>query len=221
MSSKIKLVIADDHAIFRDGLKLLLKKQDILELVGEAENGQELIAVTDKFKPDLIITDIKMPVMDGIEACRILKQQYPFLGIIALSMFNDDELIVDMLEAGAKGYLLKNTNKEELLQAAVTVFRGGSYYSKETSQRLTELINNSSYHPARKKPELSPREKEIIILICKEYSNKQIAEALGLNPRTVETHRQNIQEKIGSKNTAGIVLFAVKSQLFSTKKTSS
>jgi DNA-binding NarL/FixJ family response regulator len=214
MGSTIKLVIADDHEIFRDGLKLLFRNQNVLELVGEAEDGKQLIEVVDKHKPDVVITDIKMPVMDGIEACKILKQKHPALGIIALSMFNDDDLLIDMIEAGAKGYLLKNTNKKELLKAAKSVYQGGSYYCNATSIKFTRLVNSSSSNPYKTKLNLTTREKEIIMLICKQYSNKQIADELQLNIRTIESHREKIQEKIGSHNTAGIVLFAIRTKLY-------
>ena len=109
----IKLVIADDHAIFREGFKLLLRNQDNITVVGEAADGRELVEVVKRELPDLVITDIKMPEMDGIEACQIIRNEHPDTRVIALSMFNDDNLIVDMLEAGATGYLLKNTNKHK------------------------------------------------------------------------------------------------------------
>src|SRR6187455_2078520 len=114
----IRIAIADDHEIFRNGFKLLLKNQNELELAGEAENGKELLEVIDSHQVDIAIIDIQMPVMDGIETCKIITRKHPTCKVIALSMFNDDNLIVDMLEAGAKGYLLKNTNKNELLLAA-------------------------------------------------------------------------------------------------------
>jgi DNA-binding NarL/FixJ family response regulator len=221
MPAPIKLVIADDHEIFREGFKLLFKHQDHIQLVGEAEDGVKLIDVVDEQQPDIVITDIKMPRIDGIEATKLLKQKYPDLGIIALSMFNDDNLIVDMLEAGAKGYLLKNTSKEELIQAAKSVYEGGTYYCSATSKKLSQLLFDSSYNPYRhKKVNLTPKEKEIIILICKEYCNKEIASTLDLKVRTVESYREKIQEKIGSRNMVGIVMYAVKTKLFRLDETS-
>src|SRR5258705_10066762 len=132
MYTPIRIVIADDHEIFRNGFKLLLKNQNELELVGEAENGKDLLAVVSEQQPDVVVTDIKMPVMDGIAACKIIKKIHPAIEVIALSMFNEDNLIVDMLEAGARGYLLKNTNKHELLLAAKTVHEGNTYYCTAT-----------------------------------------------------------------------------------------
>ncbi|HEX8333916.1 MAG TPA: response regulator transcription factor [Segetibacter sp.] len=215
MNRPIRLIIADDHELYRDGFKLLLKNQNDLELIDEAEDGKQLLDVVDKHQPDIVITDIKMPVIDGIEACKIIKDKYPWIGIIALSMFNDDHLIVDMLEAGAKGYLTKNTNKYELLQAAKSIFQGGTYYCSDTSKKLTGLLFKSKYDPYKEKEViLTSREKEIIILICKEFCNKEIASALGLKVRTIESYRDKIQEKIGSKNMIGIAIYALKTNLY-------
>lgn len=216
MYSSIKLVIADDHEIFREGFKLLLRNQTAVELVGEAENGRELLQVVRQLQPDLVIVDIKMPVMDGIEACKAIRKEFPNIQVIALSMFNDDSLIVDMLEAGAKGYLLKNTNKEELVQAATTVYKGNPYYCSATSEKLTRMIGESKFNPYRNKAavKFTPRELDIIKLMCEQYTSKEIAQRLGLSIRTVESHREKIQEKAEAKNSIGIVVYAIKHELF-------
>lgn len=216
MHKPIRIVIADDHEIFRDGFKVLLKKQDELELVGEAENGKELLEVAAKFQPDVVITDIKMPIMDGIEACRIIKSKFPCMKVIALSMFNDDSLIVDMLEAGARGYLLKNTNKVELLLAVKNVHEGSTYYCSATSGKLTRMIAESNFNPYRSSPvmKFTNREKEVIKLICEQNTNKEIANRLGLSIRTIESHREKIQEKTGSKNSIGVAIYAIKHELY-------
>lgn len=217
MNYPISIVIADDHEIFRNGFKLLLKDQRELKLIGEAEDGAQLIEVVNELHPDVVITDIKMPHKDGIEATKILKGSNPELKVIALTNFNDDSLIIDMLDAGAKGYLLKNTNQQELLQAARTVMDGNYYYCSATSSKLTKLIAESKYNPYRSTPtiKLTPREKDIIQLICKEYSNKEIAVALNLSTRTVESYREKIQQKIGARNVVGVVFFAIKNHLHS------
>jgi DNA-binding NarL/FixJ family response regulator len=215
MYSPIRIILADDHEIFRNGFKLLLRNQKEIELIGEAENGKQLLELVDRHHPDLVITDIKMPIMDGIQASKTLKQKYPRIGIIALSMFNDDYLVLEMLEAGASGYLLKNTNKEELLQAVKAVHQGRTYYCNETSKKLTYLLSKSNFNPYHNHNiQLTDREKEIVVLICKELSNKEIATALDLKVRTIESHREKIQEKIGSRNMVGVVLFAIKTGLF-------
>ena len=216
MEHNIKVIIADDHEIFRDGFKLLLKDQKELKLVGEAENGEELLRITNQVQPDVVITDIQMPVMDGIEACEQIKSKYPAMEVIALSMFNDDGLIVDMLEAGASGYLLKNTNKKELLEAVVTVYEGGNYYSAATSTKLARLIGKSRFTPNKKErsEKLTEREMDVVRLICKQYTNKEIASTLNLSSRTVESHREKIQQKVNAKNVIGIVIYAIKNNIY-------
>jgi DNA-binding NarL/FixJ family response regulator len=216
MYGTIKIAIADDHEIFRDGFKLLLKNQHELELVGEAENGKELLEVAAKNNPDVVITDIKMPLMDGIEACKTIKKKFPDIKVIALSMFNEDNLIVDMLEAGAKGYLLKNTNKHELLLAVKTVYEGSTYYCSATSVKLARMIGESKFNPYRNHPvkKFTSREIDIIQRICEQQTNKEIAVELDLSIRTVESHREKIHEKTGSKNSIGVVIYAIKHGLY-------
>ncbi len=211
----IKLIIADDHEIFRDGFKLMLSKFTDIQLVGEAANGKELVEITKKLKPNVIITDIKMPVMDGVEATKIIAAKYPNIGIIGLSMFDEDDLIIEMLEAGAKGFLLKNAGKLEITEAVRTVFNREPYYCKSISHKLAGLIARSKFNPYQRteKVEFSDREKEIIDLICKELSNKEIADKLFISFRTVEGHRLNILEKMHVKNTVGLVVYAIKNGL--------
>ncbi len=215
MYTRIRIAIADDHEIFREGFKLLLRDQTEAQLVGEAENGRELLQLVETAKPDVVIADIKMPVMDGVDACRAIKKKFPDVQVIALSMFNEDSLIVDMLEAGAKGYLLKNTNKPELLTAVRTVYEGRTYYCSATSDKLTRMIAESKFNPYRNQPivRFTPRELDIIKLMCQQFTSKEIASKLDLSIRTVESHREKIQEKTGSKNAIGIVIYAIKHEL--------
>lgn len=214
----IKLLIADDHEIFRDGFKLMLTKYPEIELVGEAANGQELIEMAKALQPDVVITDIKMPVIDGIEATKKLSEVFPEMGIIALSMYDDDELIIEMLEAGAKGYLIKNAGKEQITEAIKTVYNNDPYYCKTTSHKLTNMIAKSRFNPYKKaaKVEFTEREIEIIEQICKEMTNKEIGDKLFLSVRTVEGHRQKILEKMNVKNTVGLVVYAIKNGLVKT-----
>lgn len=212
----INIILADDHEIFRDGFRVMLNKIPSINLVGEASNGNELIRISRELRPDVIITDIKMPVMDGIEATRQLINEFPAIGIIALSMFDEENLIVDMLEAGAKGYLLKNAHKEEIVSAVRSVYMDETYYCKDTTKRLAQMIANSSYNPYKKlaKPEFTQKEITVIQMICQEYSNKEIADKLNLSKRTVEGYREKILEKIHAKNTAGIVVYAMKNKIY-------
>jgi DNA-binding NarL/FixJ family response regulator len=215
MSSPIRLVIADDHEIFRDGLALMLSKQDAIVLVGQAGDGRELIQLVMEKKPDLVLTDIKMPHLDGIAATKYLLQQQPGLKIIALSMFEEENLIVEMLEAGAKGYLLKNADKREIMEGILTVHDGNIFYCRHTSARLASLIVRSRFDPHKKDPSLrfTDRERQIIQLICRQFTAQEIGEQLFLSRRTVEGYRTKILEKMDVKNAAGVVVFALKHSL--------
>jgi DNA-binding NarL/FixJ family response regulator len=212
MKNRISLVIADDHEIFRDGLALMLAKQETVELVGQASDGNQLLQLVDEYRPDMVLTDIKMPRLDGIAAAKMLLQRYPGLKIIALSMFEEEDLIVEMLEAGARGYLLKNADKQEIMEAIFTVEEGNIFDCKQTTARLASLIVRSKFD-ANKKAQahlFNDREKEIIRLICKQHTAQEIGDLLFLSKRTVEGYRTRILEKMDVKNTAGVVIFALK-----------
>ena len=212
----ISILIADDHEIFRDGFRTMVKKFPELKLIGEAENGRDLVTLAQQLNPDVILTDIKMPKMDGVEATRELVGNKPGINIIALSMFDEDNLIIDMLEAGAKGYLLKNANKEEIIQAIRAVNNDKNYYCKNTSEKLLQLIAKSKFNPYKKlvKPHFSEKEITVIGLVCDQYSNKEIAEKLNLSIRTIEGYRERIEEKMEVHNTAGIVVYAIKNGIY-------
>jgi DNA-binding NarL/FixJ family response regulator len=215
MGTPIRLIIADDHEIFRKGFHVLLRKNRELKIIGEAEQGRELIDLVKKLKPDIVITDIQMPIMDGVEATKKIHQQFPDIGIIALTMFNDDHLILDMLEAGAKGYVLKNTNRQELQEAVNAVYNGGSYFCNATTKKMARLIAKSKFDgfQSAQHARLTSKELQIIKLICEEHSSKQIASLLGYTTRTVENYREKIQEKIGAKNAVGVAVYAFKHNL--------
>lgn len=212
----IRLLIADDHEVFREGFQSMLKKQDEIELIGEAENGRELMQLAASLQPDVIVTDIKMPIIDGVRATRELSVQFPNIPIIALSMFDDDDLIIDMLEAGAKGYLIKNAHKSEIIEAVKTVYNERPYYCNHTTHKLAHLIAKSKYNPFRRRPktEFTPREKDVIQQICAGLSNKEIAAKLHLSVRTIEGHREKIYEKMEVNNIAGIVIYAIKHGIY-------
>ena len=216
----IDIVLADDHEIFRDGFAIMIKKIPDIKLIGEASNGEELIQLCRSLNPEVIVTDIKMPVMDGIEATRKIKKEFPAMGVIALSMFGEEDLIIDMLEAGAKGYLLKNAHKDEIIAAVKAVHKDHPYYCRETTNKLAQMIAKSSFNPYKKiaRPEFSEKEIAIIRLICEEYSNKEIGEKLELSKRTVEGYREKILEKIDAKNSVGIVIYAIKNKIYEYRK---
>jgi|SRR6185436_5896703 len=215
----INIVIADDHEIFRDGFRVLIKKFQEIKLVGEAENGKELIEIVEKLKPDVVLTDIKMPKMDGIEATQYLTRTDSAINIIALSMFDEDNLIIDMLEAGAKGYLLKNADKQEIIEAITTVNKGKTYYCKSTSAKLMQMIARSKFNPYKKsqKAQFKEKELEVIRLICDQHSTKEIGDKLNLSTRTIEGYRERILEKMDVHNTAGIVVYAIKAGIYKIK----
>ncbi|RYG06263.1 MAG: response regulator transcription factor [Chitinophagaceae bacterium] len=212
----IRIVMADDHEIFRDGFRLMISRQEDIQLVGEAGDGKELVELVATLKPDVVVTDIKMPRMDGIEAAKTILQNHPDIGVIGLSMFDEEDLIIDMLEAGAKGYLLKNADKHEVAEAIRTVYQEEPYYCKHTSARLAQMIAKSKFNPYKKnkKIEFSEREIEIIRLICQELTNKEIADQLFLSIRTVEGYRLKIQEKMNVKNSIGLVIYAIRNNLY-------
>jgi DNA-binding NarL/FixJ family response regulator len=213
----ITVVIADDHEIFRDGFKTMAKKFPEIKVIGEAQDGQELIEVVEKLHPDVVLTDIKMPRMDGIAATKYLVKLNA--NVIALSMFDEDNLIMDMLEAGAKGYLLKNAAKQEIIQAIDTVHRGKTFYCKDTSEKLLKMIVKSNFNPYAKlkMPQFTQRELEVIRLICDQLSAKEIGVRLNLSTRTIEGHREKILEKMEVHNTAGIVVYAIKAGIYEIK----
>jgi len=216
VTSTIKIVLADDHELFRDGFSVMVAKLRDIELVGEAADGYELLQKVDALQPDVVITDIRMPKLDGIAATRQLQETYPKLGVIALTNFEEQTMIVDMLEAGARGYLLKTARKEEIIEAVKTVSEGKNYYCDSTSPRLSELIAKSAFNPYRKskKIEFNEREKEIICLICEGLTNKEIADRMFLSRRTIETHRENIKDRIGEPSTAALIVYAIRNGIF-------
>src|SRR5215216_2658265 len=162
----IRIVIADDHPFFREGFKFMIKKQRIkeVEIIAEACNGEELIDVVQKSKPDLVVTDIRMPVLNGIEASKVIKKNDPEIQVIALSMFDDENYVMDMLDAGANGYLIKSAANEEVIQAIKIVNRGGHYFSDSTSQKLISRIANSNHNPYKKVKPVKLSHQELIII---------------------------------------------------------
>jgi DNA-binding NarL/FixJ family response regulator len=213
---KIKILIADDHEMVREGLQIMISKIDEIEIIGEARNGEELVALTKKLQPDVILVDVKMPKCNGIEATKIIKKEYPHVGIIALSSFDEESLIMDMMNAGAKGYLLKNASKQELTAAIKAAYRDEVYYCKDINLKLAQMIaKGGSYLNFQKKEMFTQRELQVIELVCKGLSSKQIASELDLKTRTVERYRETIMDKMNVDNAAGVVLYAVSNGLYS------
>lgn len=206
----ISLAIADDHEIFRKGLRIILNELDQVKVLGEAQNGNELMEILKHQDIDLVLMDIRMPVMDGIEATRKVVEKYPGTRVIALTMFEEIGYFNQMIEAGADGFLLKKTNKDELETAIMTVMSGENYFSEEFMNKV-----NRSQRPNTKlvDVELTDREQEVLELICKGMSNAEISKYLGVSARTVDGHRAHLLEKTGAKNSPHLVMFAIKNGL--------
>jgi DNA-binding NarL/FixJ family response regulator len=209
--SKFSVMIVDDHPLFREGLKLILGEINNVGEIFQASNGEEFLRFLSHTLPDMVLMDIEMPLMNGIEATRIAVERFPTIKIIALSMYSDDAYYFKMIESGAKGFIAKNSDIDIVEKAMVTVMSGNEYFSAEIMSKLIKNIHNNQKEPH--KDLLTERESEILYLICKGLSNQEIADSLFLSKRTVDKHRENILSKTESKNTAGLVLFAIKNKI--------
>ena len=208
---KIRIIIADDHQLFRNGLKILLNSFSDFEVIGEASNGEEFLKLLKSVTADIALMDINMPEMDGIEATRKGIKMSPDINIIALSMYDEEEYYYKMVDAGAKGFILKDSDISEVRDAILTVVKGGSYFSQELLYHVIQKIKHREHES--KSANLSKREKEILFKICEGLSNQEIAETLFISKRTVDKHRANLLGKTNSKNTASLILFAIRNKL--------
>lgn len=215
--NKIRVLIADDHTLFRDGLKEILNKEENILVVAETGDGTDIVNISKEVDAEVILMDINMGSSNGISATRELMEKLPQCKVLVLSMYSDSKYVISMLEAGAKGYILKNAGKEEMITAINTIARGDSYFSSIVSSRIREQLN-SSQKPTKlllktREIPISPRETEVLKLIAQEYSNAEIARKLFISIRTVDTHRRNLLEKLNLKNTAGLVKYAIQKGL--------
>jgi DNA-binding NarL/FixJ family response regulator len=209
----IRILITDDHPIFINGISALLEEVPDFEVLGGALNGQEMVDKAAELQPDVILTDIQMPVRNGIDAAAEIHRRFPQIKIIALTMLSESIHIKRMLEAGASGYVLKTIEKEELIRVIRKVMIGEKQFSAEVT---SQLINNFSGNPAPGSPEvLTKREKEILALIAKGLTDKEIAEKVFLSPLTIITHRKNILSKLGLKNKVELTRFAIEHNIIS------
>jgi DNA-binding NarL/FixJ family response regulator len=209
---KLNLLIVDDHKIFRDGLKLLLSQFDFVGNLVEASNGEEFLEVLKTFKPDIVLLDINMPVMNGIEAARQALEIYPGLRIIVLTTFHDEDYIEQMIFLGVEGYMLKRSTPEEFEEALLKVTKGGNYFSDEIIRTISRKMNQFRTEVIRKTnlPLLTEREKEILELICQGLNNEQIADSTHISPKTVEKHKSNLFQKTDTSNTVNLIIYAFK-----------
>jgi DNA-binding NarL/FixJ family response regulator len=207
----IQLIIADDHQMFIDGLRSLLKPQKNISISGEAHNGDEVLQLLEKNTPaDIILMDVNMAGLNGIEATKIVRHRYPEIKILTLTMFNTRDYIEKVLKAGAHGYILKNTGKEELNEAIEKVMKGESFFSREVTERIMEgLQGKKRMEEDPMMVELTEREKDVLKLIVEEYTTQEIADKHFISFHTVETHRKNLISKLNVKNIAGLVKYAM------------
>ncbi len=215
---KIKLALCDDHTLFRVGMNTIISQVQDFELILEAGNGQELIDKIARKTPDVVLLDLQMPVMDGTATADYMREHYPLVKIVVLTMHDEDRMVLHLLEKGVSGYLLKDAEAGEVEKAIRKVMDEGVYLNEFVSKAmLRKMTNKVTVKPAstlyNSKILLSEREKEVLALICEGLSTNEISEKIFLSPRTVEGHRLRILEKTGTKNTAGMVAYAFKNNL--------
>jgi len=209
---KTNIIIVDDHEFFRNGLKMVINRLKYARVIGEASNGSEFLELLAQKEPDIVLIDIQMPVMNGIEATRRALEEYPDLKIVALTMFEDEEYIQRMIDAGAKGFLLKNITKEILDQALQAIQSGRNYYSPELFDFFTRKVVSEPRHDDEE-VQLTRREKEVLQLICDGLNNKEIADRLFISERTVVGHKSNLLAKTNCKSSVGLLSYAIKHRL--------
>lgn len=207
-----KLLIVDDHRLIRQGIAQFLENDEKYVISGEAADGLDSLEFLEKNTIDIILADIRMPHMDGIELTKEVTKKYPDVKVIAITIMSDTNHIKKMLNAGAKGYVLKNCSESELKKAIDTVMAGATYYSPQVTETVMSSMNKKSRYDNMM---LTTREKEVLELIVKEHSNQEIADKLFIGLRTVDAHKRNLLEKSGAKNIAGLVVFAINNNLVS------
>ncbi|MCX2899368.1 response regulator [Pseudomonas mandelii] len=201
LPSPIRVALVDDHSLVRDGIKALLSVMANLEVVGEAENGADAIDMIGRSQPDLVLVDIGLKDMNGLELTRLLRNRYPALKVLVLSMYDNHEYVSESVRAGASGYVLKNSPSREIIAAIDAIANGGSFYSAEIAQRLIADKNTDN--------ELTPRESQVLYKMAQGLNNKEMARELDISVRTVETHRLSIRRKLNIDKPAALVKYAI------------
>lgn len=210
----IKTLIVDDHQLVLDGIQLMLAGEEDITVIGQAKNGQEAIDfVTNTKQVDFVIMDLNMPEVNGLEACKKIKKDFPNINILILSMISEQKMIQSVMNAGANGYMLKNSGQDEIIEAIKKVNSGANHFDERLIQLLINPVPSTAKKNDQLHPSLSRREKEILKLIVEEYTTKEIAEKLFISFGTVESHRRNMISKLGVRNTAGLVSAAYKFDL--------
>ena len=210
VTDQISVLIADDHTIVRSGVRLLLEAETDIRVVGEALNGREALELAESLQPDVVLMDITMPEMDGLEATKEIKTRFPQINVLVLTMHRSDEYFFEMLKAGASGYILKGAKTSELINAVRVVYQGEVFLYPTMTQKLVNGYLKLSEWNEEVGPTLSPREKEILSLLAEGYSSKEIADRLVISPSTVHSHRGNLMDKLGLNNRRELIQFARK-----------
>ena len=211
---KIRVVLVDDHPLVLDGISARLEGEPTIDVVGMANDGQQALQVAAELIPDVVLMDVSMPVMNGFEAAEKFRDEQPNIKVLILSMHDDREYIVKLIKCGAAGYVLKDVSSSELITAIETVFRGGSYFSSGASQALfSQFEQEQAVNDKAEQESLTGREKDVLKLVAEGNSNKEIARTLDISVRTVETHRQNIKNKLDIHTAAGLTRYAIDNNL--------
>ncbi|MAD46653.1 MAG: DNA-binding response regulator [Oceanospirillaceae bacterium] len=208
MNNSIKLIIADDHPMVREGLKASLESEGFI-VVADVNNGEEALQAAGEHHPDVVLLDISMPVMNGIEACKAFQEQYPDIRLLIITMHDDREYIMKVVQSGAAGYVLKDAAPEELLLAVQTVCQGGTYFSSSVAKTLFSDFGGNNRTASPSDDILSPREEDVLALLAEGMGNKEIARELDISVRTVEAHRLKIKQKLGVSNSAAMIRYAL------------
>ncbi len=209
---KIKIAIAEDQKIYRDGLKVGLSADDNLHVVLEVDNGEDLLMGLKENAPDVILMDLKMPIMDGMEATKEVRKKFPSIKVLVVTMYEDDKFIIHLMEIGANGYLLKNADADEIRKSIYAVHENGYYFNDVVNKALLKrLVLKGNIKPSfNQNVDFTERELEVLKLICEEKTAAEIGKEIFLSPRSVEGIRTRLIEKVGVRNTAGLVMFAIK-----------
>lgn len=215
----VSVVLVDDHTVVRDGLRALLQSEDDLEIVGEADSGEDALEVVERTAPEVVVMDLRLPNMSGVEATRALKKSFPRVKVIILSMYDEEDIVFQALESGASGYVLKRAGVEELVKAIHTVIDEGAYLDPAIARRVVDRLHKKSVTEVRGRQKgediLTPREKEILMLVARGMTNSQIAAKLYISVKTVQAHRANLMQKLEVHDRVELVKYAVKKGLIS------
>jgi DNA-binding NarL/FixJ family response regulator len=212
----IRVLVVDDHAILRDGIRLLLERQEGITVVGEASTGREALALVDELRPDIVLMDIAMPEMDGLEATRRIRESYPEVKVLILTQHDNREYVVPLLQAGASGYVLKRSGRREVITAIRQVYRQGAFLEPGVTDQVLRDYAQADKGEEEGVPHLTERESQVLKMVVEGKSSKEIARALYISPKTVSVHRSNIMSKLGVHNSAELVRYVMQHDLFDT-----